>query len=188
MTRPCARGDTSPGGVSGLPKSASPCAPCSHCHRCYIACLASSPSPLAPLHLHLRLAGDPEVTLHHLTVPPRTLASLASPSTTIPSLGAPALKAFSHVNQAPQNPTFQTPPWTNANHAGSIGAAIGAISPVTSSTSVVRVWICWAPCGWLHVRGACTWPSSERGLIFSRHPACCYLVLRDWLTMIRRRT
>ena len=110
VTRSCARGDTSLGGVFGLPKSASPCALCSHCHRRCIACLTSSPSPLAPLHLHLRLAGDPEVTLHHLTVPPRTLASLASPSTTIPSLAAPAPKAFSPVNQAPQNPTFQTPP------------------------------------------------------------------------------
>ena len=120
VTRPCARGDTSPGGVSGLPKSASPCALCSHFHRRYIACLASSPSPLAPLHLHIRLVGDPEVTLHYLTVPPHTLASLASPSTTIPLLATLASTAFSPVNQAPQNPTFQTPPWPNANRAGSI--------------------------------------------------------------------
>ena len=33
-----------------------------------------------------------------------------------------------------------------------------------------------------------TQPSLKRGLSFSRHPACCYLVLRDLLTMIRRRT
>ena len=120
VTRPCARGDTSPGGVSGLPKSASPCALCSHCHRRCIACLASSPSPLAPLHLHLRLAGDPKVTLHYVTVPPHTLASLASPSTTIPSLASPAPTAFSPINQALQNPTFQTPPWPNANRVASI--------------------------------------------------------------------
>src|SRR6266496_336904 len=67
VTRPCARGDTSPSSVFGLPKSASPCALCNHCHYCCIACLASSPSPLAPLHLHLHLSRDPEVTLHHLT-------------------------------------------------------------------------------------------------------------------------
>ena len=34
---------------------------------------AARRTPLAPLHLHLRLAGDPEVTLHYLTMPPHTL-------------------------------------------------------------------------------------------------------------------
>ena len=101
--------DTSPGGVFGLPKSASPYALCSLSPPVYSTLaprLVSLSAPIAPLHLHLllRLCLCLRLRLRlHLTVPPCTVASLASPSTTIPSLAAPAPTSFSLVNQTVRN-------------------------------------------------------------------------------------
>ena len=162
----------------GLPKSASPCALCSLSPPLYSTLaprLVSLSPPIAPLHLHL-------------TVPPCTVASLASPSTTIPSLVALAPTAFSPVNQDPQNPHLP-----NSTMAKREPCSIHMSRDWSNLPSDILDLRCTCMDMLSALRlAACsrarTQPSLKRGLSFSRHPACCYLVLRDFLTMIQRRT